>query len=683
VRAWNRRDASTRLFALEASLVAVAIGFAVATSTEQRFTTILHGDEPKYIRHAENLYQGNGFDLTDFRPAEDLPLDASSHVWRNLALAVETVPAELRNLAADARTLVGEGPRHTFNRARYADAWFVYGKNGGFYQVHTPGLSLLLLPFYYVDRHFLSLDTTYSGQFAGRLVATNTFFLGAYALWGAMMFRLLRQYAGSDATAWLLAATATFTIPIAGFAFQMYPEIAAGMLLTAACGFLMSDSPPTVGRACWYGLLTGYLPWLHVRFLGVATALIAFGVLKLWRSVRVAAAFIAATVAPVALLCFYMYRITGSLMPTALYTTFGAVDAFSPSKVPLGLLGYLVDSSYGLLPYSPIYLLSILGLRDFFRRNRRIALLAAVLVLALAIPSAGHSFTAAGATPWRHLIAIVPLLLLPMADAVQRFRRSRAFVAITGVLLTLSVQCAVVYNLSHRKETGPMVDGSVSGWKIQLLFPDFGGRGFRFFLLVAIWMAALTAIACWPRLVERTQRPRVARPLPLPALIGAALIAIVCLGLVTPLVAGARFSPEYLISPHDAQALSLRYFVRHGCRICLSSTRGRLTPQTLFASPSPNVSLTTSAVQTRAGEPVTFTVGYEVGGGLPGWATLWLDVGDGQMRPVGRFAGSAELEHRFAASGLYAVTAHVLSPSGAWLTKQVHVFVAEESDRPF
>src|SRR3984893_6724698 len=114
---------------------------------DQRFPTILHGDEPKYIRHAENLYQGNGFDLTDFRPAEDLRLDASSHVLRNLALAAETVPAELRNLAADARTLVGEGARHTFNRARYADAWFVYGKNGGFYQVHTPGLSLLLLPF--------------------------------------------------------------------------------------------------------------------------------------------------------------------------------------------------------------------------------------------------------------------------------------------------------------------------------------------------------------------------------------------------------------------------------------------------------------------------------------------------------------------------------------------------------
>ena len=93
--------------------------------------------------------------------------------------------------------------------------------------------------------------------------------------------------------------------------------------------------------------------------------------------------------------------------------------------------------------------------------------------------------------------------------------------------------------------------------------------------------------------------------------------------------------------------------------------------------------MTASPVQPRPGEPVTFTVDYDAGGGLPGWATLWLDVGDGQMRSLGRFAGHTEYDHPFKAAGQYAVTAQVLLPSGSWVTEQVHVFVADRPDRPF
>src|SRR5262249_2501983 len=56
---------------LDIAILAIAAAFAIGTNTLLRFDNHLHGDEPKYVRYCENLYQGNGFDLTDFKQAAD------------------------------------------------------------------------------------------------------------------------------------------------------------------------------------------------------------------------------------------------------------------------------------------------------------------------------------------------------------------------------------------------------------------------------------------------------------------------------------------------------------------------------------------------------------------------------------------------------------------------------------
>jgi hypothetical protein len=125
----------------------------------------------------------------------------------------EAVRQDARYLMSDARMLLTQGLSARYNRAQFVEGWFVHGRNGGFYQVHNPGLSVVLCPAYFVDRHILSTSAGYQGVFPTRLAVTNLLLLMLWAVWGVTVFRLLRAALQREGLAWLLAAAAMLTMP--------------------------------------------------------------------------------------------------------------------------------------------------------------------------------------------------------------------------------------------------------------------------------------------------------------------------------------------------------------------------------------------------------------------------------------------------------------------------------------
>ncbi len=142
-----------------------------------RFSNVAHGDEPRYLRNGETLYQGVGFDISQLEAPTQVP---EARLWRNLVLLATELPREFRQIAADAAAFVAE-PSRRFNRARQLESNFLLGKNGGVYQMHLPGLSFLMLPAYLVDRRLSGGGV--ADHWPPRLHAVNTFFLAAYVLW--------------------------------------------------------------------------------------------------------------------------------------------------------------------------------------------------------------------------------------------------------------------------------------------------------------------------------------------------------------------------------------------------------------------------------------------------------------------------------------------------------------------
>jgi hypothetical protein len=197
-------------------------------------------------------------------------------------------------------------------------------------------------------------------------------------------------------------------------------------------------------------------------------------------------------------------------------------------RIPWGLRGFVFDRGYGLVSYSPWYFLALAGLVPFARRQPMLAACAAFMLVVLAVPSAAHSWHAAGGSPLRHLVALVPLLLLPLCEAAQRYGRRPIFWVVFVALAVLSIQNAVAYNRLHYKTVGAMLDESVSGWKINLLFPDIKEEQ-----------------PLWPRTL-----------------------------------------PDYLASADDSRARAWRQFTDRGCTLCLSSDRGRV-PSSVLESLKP------------------------------------------------------------------------------------------------
>ncbi len=568
-----------------AVLVGLGVVWVVAGTPNLRFSGALHGDEPKYVRYCENFYQGLGFELTDIRPLTKLPPDFSSRVWHNVTLLASTLPGELASLASDA-AMFARHPEHTFNRATYLGAWFIRGKNGGVYQVHTPGLSFLMFPAYYVDRTFESGTPGYQDEFPANLPAINTFFLAMYAAWVALAFRFLRRAVSDPAAAWLAAAVVALTFPGESYAFQFYPEVACGILALLLAHHVWFGGRRTWPRAFVYGLVAGFLLWLHVRFGLAAFWLVGWAVVA-WRHDRARVGALAAGFA-VSLGSFslYAYQLTGSVLPTAMYDAGGAQTPLSLPAVGRGLVAILLDRNWGLLGPSPIYLLALPGLWLLWRRRRGLLLFSAGLVLALVGPAAGHGITAGGGTPLRYLVAALPFVALALAELLSVRCRTRLCRSAFGVLLFLSLQNAWAYNRHLYKEVALMNDWSASGWKTTLLMPRFMGAPWTGtwanVAITFLWLALLAALVVGPAWADRRVRAdggwvgRLNR-LAVPRLV-AAMVALMVLAGTGVAAATGFWSAEPYRMPQADAAVRAAFFIDNlgHCVVCATSSAGQV-----------------------------------------------------------------------------------------------------------
>jgi len=499
VKGFVERRPAVAQIGLQAALAGIAIGWS-ALGTPMLRQGGAHGDEPKYLRYAENFYQGLGFDHSAIKPIADLPADFRPRVWRNFALLADVVPQELQNLGSDARRFARD-PWRRFNRARFRDGGFLDGKDGGAYQVHNPGVSMMMFPAYYLDRQFATVVPPSPAQWPYRLPFVNAFFLALYGLWAVVVFRFLRRSGAATAVAWFSAAAVTLPLPMAAFPFQYYPELAAGLFISLVGAHLLFANPATRLPSACFGLVAGYLPWFHVRFV-LVTAAFAVGAVVVWRrDIRRLAIFLISLTIPVALFCFYAYHITGSVLPSALWDVEGDAN-FSPNKIVLNAFAYFVDRDWGLLAHSPVLLLALPGYWWLARQRPAAAFLNAIVLLALLLPASGKIL--AQTTPTRLILAVVPFAATPIIAVLSR---GKAWVwALFAVLLVMSLDNALAYNLHHEREVALLYDWSVSGWKSNLLFPYDSrapwhvstGNG----VLTVCWLVALVALLAAPALMR-------------------------------------------------------------------------------------------------------------------------------------------------------------------------------------
>lgn len=667
----------SRSLVWELLVIAVLLGGALAFSPKNRFDPAVVGDEPKYVRYLESWYRGGGADIEDLVPIQQLPIDYQPRLLDNLLHLGHALAMVVADLSADSRRLLGlSAPPRPGPATSTGDA-FVEGKRGGIYQVHNPGLSLLLFPGYFIDRFALTWASHSFAQGPSHLYATNVALLSLYLFWGVALFWLLASHTKDSPIASVVACVVLLSLPATAFSYQYYPEVAAGLLLVLVGRYVTLSADAGVWPAFGYGLLAGFLPWLHVRFGHasiVALALVAAG--KARSTPRSVFAFLIGTGLSLGTLCLYSYHITGSLLPFKVWNLMMAAEptlqAVHPATVRR-LVGLWLDFNWGLLPHAPVYLLALAGIWPMWQRSRRMTVFVALTVLPLVVQAAAYNWHGSGTAPLRIVTAVVPLLAIPLADAVARFRRSRWFLVTFAILAAISVDNGLSFNSSFDRARPVLVGPTMSGWLSRLAFPQVDTPGWLSNPLVIFWCAITLLALAWP--VYRAGHDARTRGwswtmVAATALVGVAAISS-AIGAWTGVPHNARFVRDYA----DARDTALRSHLRHGAGRIWSARRGSTTIDAVFPNTA-GIEITVSHPSSAlVHEEVAVTVAAAGGDGATAWGTLAVDFGDGRRPESLALVGGATARRAYARPGDYLVTVIGTMPGAEAVRREARLTV--------
>ena len=174
------------------------------------------------------------------------------------------------------------------------------------------------------------------------------------------------------------------------------------------------------------------------------------------------------------------------------------MEGLELTNVPRGVLGLVTDQEYGLLTYSPVYLLAAVGCWVMLRRRdtrwQTIGLLATTGAFVASVTQY-YMWWGGFSVPARFLVPVLPLLAPMIAVAIDQ-HRGAAGRGLVGLLLALSVGSlvAVVYDpaamlmFNDRDGTGRLVELLQGGIDLTAVLPTF---------LQVEWMEQLPRVSTW------------------------------------------------------------------------------------------------------------------------------------------------------------------------------------------
>jgi len=365
-----------RIAAVSDQKIAIAVfvaAFLVFVACIPRVTTRLDpvtGDEPFYLMTAYSLLHDHDIDETNNFAARDwlrfypsYPLAKEWQGWPNISPDL---------------------PPHASKTYR-----------AGLYSKHGLGIpTLILVPFALRGRTGVVL--LYNLMAAG--VAANLY--------------LFARTVAARHRALIVTAILMASVPLATYAFLIFPEMPAALMIVYAVRRLLA---PVNTRWQWalVGLSVGYLPWLHARFVAVVAGL---ALIFAWRHLRTAWRPALFGMIPATLLLglfeayslvFYHFPVPNRQDHAGFSTPVGTVNGF---------FGSLLDAQWGLFIVAPIYLLAAAALVLYARAHVRdgISLLIVLVPYAVTI-SAYLVWWGEWGPAARYWTAALPLLALPLA----------------------------------------------------------------------------------------------------------------------------------------------------------------------------------------------------------------------------------------------------------------------------
>jgi hypothetical protein len=293
----------------------------------------------------------------------------------------------------------------------------------------------------------------------GGYPAVVVFLIAIAALGSALAWHVAWTVTRNSTAAWFAWAAVSFNVTAVFLGFSLYPDgIAAGLVLTGMWALVRANPAgesvsPSVTAWLLHGAALAVLPWLHSRFVILASALLFLVALRLLAlgSPRRLVAFLAVPVVSVAGWLTFFAVIYGTPNPAVQYNGDPGTHA---SFIVDGLLGLLFDQRFGVVTHAPVVALAAAGTIVMLSRPsmRRLAIeLLLVVAPYIAAVTSYRMWWGGWSVPGRFFMPVLTLLVVPIGVAYDAIRR-RGTRAMALAALTVSILLMTVLVTTERGE---------------------------------------------------------------------------------------------------------------------------------------------------------------------------------------------------------------------------------------
>ncbi len=246
---------------------------------------------------------------------------------------------------------------------------------GYIYPINLPGVSVLVLPFYWLSQ-----------QFDGDLL---TFILkGSLIIWavllGLQLYLLTRELWGDEKIALQLWLIYSLSAPVLFFAIHLYSEVPIALFSLHIYRKVRSKKVLSLKHYFFLGFLLSLFFWFGLKYnllFGTLLCVAMYFLLKEHKAGVKVLCFLLFPLLSLTLFYSFIHSIYGTFSPVSVYEgvlTPERLQAFKDAALsaPLAMrfdtfFNYFLDQRDGLLLYSPFYVFAFLGFVEIFRRSKR------------------------------------------------------------------------------------------------------------------------------------------------------------------------------------------------------------------------------------------------------------------------------------------------------------------------
>ena len=283
---------------------------------------------------------------------------------------------------------------------------------------------------------------------------------------------------------------------------QLYPELLMALLLLVSLNLVLKYGLTNSVQLAM-GLLIGYGFLLKAAYAAIIVGLgLALFIICIRRRHPNFVLFVAGAAVWFAAFCFYNTIAFGNAFAVPLASGESAYPQILGNNAIFAATGLIFDRYRGLLPYSPILLLSVLGLRPLVKERSEVFALATGAVLAEYVGTSLFTHWWAGwSLPARYLVSVLPLFSLPLSLALKNYLHKLWFkigaycTIYLGLYLNLTLSWSRAIGLNVNNAKSEMLSRAYLG--LDSVFPvvlnsqDLLNISFTQLLL---WLSGLSAV---------------------------------------------------------------------------------------------------------------------------------------------------------------------------------------------